>query len=133
MKELLVKMGFKVYVDWDIDAELNRTKVDKNTAALLRRRMQASTSLIYLATEQATSSKWMPWELGYFDGRKPDKVVVLPLLDRANSSFPEQEYVSLYPQAKKDEHDGSIYIQRDKEWTSLKDFLKPDTKWNRFP
>lgn len=39
----------------------------------------------------------MPWELGYFDGRKPVRVAILPLPSSSYSSFVGQEYLGLYP------------------------------------
>ena len=59
--------------------------------------MNQSSRLLYLATDNASSSKWMPWELGYFDGLKSGKVAILPLVDSVDSSFQGQEYLGLYP------------------------------------
>ena len=39
----------------------------------------------------------MPWELGYFDGFRPEKVSVLPLTFEENEEFKGQEYLELYP------------------------------------
>lgn len=97
VKELLEGMGLSVYVDWDADPELDRTAVSKKTAETLRKRMRQSKSLIYVATDKASTSKWMPWELGFFDGYNPGQVAVLPLLDTESGSFPAQEYLGLYP------------------------------------
>jgi hypothetical protein len=102
VKALLEEQGLKVYVDWAVDPFLDRTKVSKETAALLRERMRQSNSLIYLATESASSSKWMPWELGYFDGFKPNCVAIMPLLDYAQQQFTGQEYLALYPVVSKE-------------------------------
>lgn len=102
VKVLLEDMGKKVYVDWVDDPELDRTQVNKHTAERLRGRMKQSESLLYIATDNASSSKWMPWELGYFDGHKPSKVSILPVLDNANQTFEGQEYLGLYPTVDKD-------------------------------
>src|ERR1700730_6467996 len=53
VKLLLEKQGFSIYVDWDTDAHLDRSTVSKETATVLRTRMQQSKSLLYLATENA--------------------------------------------------------------------------------
>ncbi|WP_080430689.1 toll/interleukin-1 receptor domain-containing protein, partial [Burkholderia ubonensis] len=87
VKELLEDQGFKVYVDWVEDAQTDRTKVDRENADLLRRRMRQSNSLIWVATSAASESKWMPWELGYFDGFKPNQVAVMPLVDNPGCVF----------------------------------------------
>lgn len=102
VKVLLEDMGKKVYVDWVDDPELDRSKVNKHTAERLRGRMNQCDSLLYIATENASSSKWMPWELGYFDGHKPGQVAILPVLDSENQRFEGQEYLGLYPTVDKD-------------------------------
>ena len=66
----LLGMGFNVYIDWLEDPHLDRTNVTKRTADLLRRRMRSSKSLFIVSTENSRESKWVPWELGYFDGLK---------------------------------------------------------------
>lgn len=40
MKELLAEMGYKVYIDWIDDPQLNRRNVNRNTADKSRSRMQ---------------------------------------------------------------------------------------------
>lgn len=97
VKVLLEDMGKKVYVDWVDDPELDRSQVNKDTAERLRGRMNQSETLLYIATENASNSKWMPWELGYFDGSKPGNVSILPVLERADQRFEGQEYLGLYP------------------------------------
>lgn len=100
---ILENMGQKVYVDWVVDKQLSRDSVTKKTAEILRNRMKQSSRLLYLATDNASSSKWMPWELGYFDGLKSGKVAILPLVEYSFSSFEGQEYLGLYPALDKDE------------------------------
>src|SRR4051812_19630224 len=62
--------GHSVYVDWKIDHELDRSKVTVQTADLLRKRMLQSKCLFFLTSSNSPTSRWMPWELGYFDGLK---------------------------------------------------------------
>lgn len=101
--EFLKQMGKEVYVDWIEDRQLSRSSVTPETAETLRQRMNQSSRLLYLATDNASSSKWMPWELGYFDGLKYGNVAILPLVDSAYSSFQGQEYLGLYPALGKDD------------------------------
>ncbi|WP_430446869.1 MAG: toll/interleukin-1 receptor domain-containing protein [Pseudomonas piscis] len=103
IKKLLEQRGKRVYVDWVDDPELDRSRVTKDTAARLRHRMVQSESLFYVATDNATNSKWMPWELGFFDGLKHEKVRILPVLLSANQRFDGQEYLGLYPVVSKEE------------------------------
>lgn len=103
IKVMLEEEGKKVYVDWIDDQALDRNRVTAATAEVLRQRMRQSESLLYLATENAPKSKWMPWELGYFDGFKNGSVAVLPVMDESDSPFEGQEYLSLYPAISKEE------------------------------
>ncbi len=88
--------GLVVYVDWIVDAQLSRESVTPDTARVLRTRMLQSESLLYMHTENSPSSKWMPWELGFFDGRK-GAVAILPVVKRPASTFAGQEYLGIYP------------------------------------
>jgi hypothetical protein len=97
VKSLLEARGLSVYVDWIEDPQLDRARVTEGTAEVLRMRMQHSKSLIFATSESSPSSKWMPWELGYFDGSKPGHIAILPLVKSAGSSFVGQEYLGLYP------------------------------------
>lgn len=102
--ESLNDLGYRVYVDWVDDPQLDRSNVTKATANALRIRMNQSKSLLYATTQYAASSKWMPWELGYMDGRK-DRAAILPVFETENSSshtFKGQEYLGVYPYCIKD-------------------------------
>lgn len=102
VKAILESVGLQVYVDWIDDAQLDRSNVNRETADLLRRRMRQANSLVWAATDAASRSKWMPWELGYFDGFRPNHVAILPLLDSPGEGFQGQEYLALYPVAQPD-------------------------------
>lgn len=102
VENIFKDMGKTVYIDWVFDKHLSRDSVTKETAETLRNRMKQSSKLLYLATDNASSSKWMPWELGHFDGLKSGNVAILPLVDSVDSSFQGQEYLGLYPVLDKD-------------------------------
>lgn len=136
VKEILEKQGFKVYVDWVDDAHLDRGHVTPETAEMLRVRMRQSKSLVWVATEAASQSKWMPWELGYFDGFKPKQVAILPLVDSAYNTFKGQEYLAIYPIVGKDDYTNGgsdVFVEsRGKEWTTLKSFACGNAVYNRY-
>lgn len=92
---ILQDLGYNVYVDW-CDPKLNRNNVSPETAAILRERMKQSKSLVYAFSENASNSKWMPWELGYFDGLKDSRIAVLPISQSAKDSYKGTEFVGLY-------------------------------------
>lgn len=98
IKRILERSKQTVYVDWIDDPLLDRRHVTLATANRLRDRMQACDSLIYAATSHAENSKWMPWELGYFDGRKGPEAVAVMKLPRYAGENVGQEYLDLYPQ-----------------------------------
>jgi hypothetical protein len=96
VKALLEQDGVKVYVYWIEDGQSQR--VTAATANNLRSRMQHCRALIYASSQASPKSKWMPWELGYFDGHKPGRIAIFPLAGGiAGSSFVGQEYLALYP------------------------------------
>ncbi|MBW0298733.1 toll-Interleukin receptor [Shewanella xiamenensis] len=136
VKEMLEQEGLKVYVDWDTDRHLSRNKVNKETAELLRVRMKQSNSLIYIATDNSPNSKWMPWELGYFDGLRTDCIGILPLQDSEGQAFQGQEYLSLYPIVSKGQYrDGTkeIFVENKGEsWKSLKMFAQGGYSWQKY-
>ena len=95
LKLELEDLGFLVYVDWIEDPKLSRANVTKETALILQGRMKQCSALLYAFSENAASSKWMPWELGYFDGIK-GTVAVLPISKTSKSSFKGSEYLGIY-------------------------------------
>lgn len=136
VKVILENMGYKVYVDWIEDSQLDRSRVTPDTAELLRVRMRQSNSLIWVATEAASESKWMPWELGYFDGFKPKQVAILPLVDNTTDVFKGQEYLAIYPVVDKDRYtDGrtDVFVEsKGKEWATLKSFSSTSPSFNKY-
>ncbi|MEK0160811.1 toll/interleukin-1 receptor domain-containing protein [Pseudoalteromonas piscicida] len=135
-KILEEEQGLTVYVDWDTDRQLSRENVNKETADLLRMRMKQSKSLIYVATENSPNSRWMPWELGYFDGFRPQGVAILPLLDSEDESFNGQEYLSLYPVVTKGRYKNGqkeTFVKNGFEsWQTLKQFGGGATNWRSY-
>jgi hypothetical protein len=97
VKALLEREGLSVYVDWIEDPQLDRSRVSAATADQLRNRMKHSNYLLYASSRASSHSKWMPWELGYFDGRRSGKVGILPIVDRPGDRFVGVEYLGLYP------------------------------------
>ena len=97
VREVLIGLGLTVYVDWIDDAQLGRESVTAENADVLRVRMRSSKSMVFLTTKNSVSSKWMPWELGFFDGMRNGFIGILPIVDSAGATFSGQEYLGLYP------------------------------------
>ena len=127
--ELFNNAGFSVYVDWLNDTHLDRSKVDRETAKLLRSRMDESKGLAYIATNNITNSKWCPWELGYADGQTNGKCAILPIMKTSSDKFKGQEYLELYPYidyAKSEKEKYTFWVNDPKDnskYTSLEDWL----------
>ena len=97
MKAIFEDLKYSVYVDWIEDPQMDRSKVTPATADQLRQRMSSSKSLFFVTTTNAESSKWMPWECGFFDGKK-EKVAIVPIqASSTNNAYSGQEYLGLYP------------------------------------
>jgi hypothetical protein len=122
MRETLVELGYSVYVDWFEDPTLDKPKLTPDTANLLRKRMQRAKSLLYVTNENIESSKWMPWECGYFDGLK-EKVAIVPIKSTDLANYYGKEYLSFYPWCVKDE--GILKIFKDnKTYSTFEHWLK---------
>lgn len=89
-------LGYKVYIDWRDDPLLDRTAVTEATANKLKSRMKSSKCLLFSTTESSSSSKWMPWELGFKDGHN-SRVAILPVATGSSYDFKGQEYLGIYP------------------------------------
>ncbi|MFN1617636.1 TIR domain-containing protein [Vibrio rotiferianus] len=96
LKNYLEDNDLSVYVDWIDDHQLERESVNSETAQTLRKRMKQCKSLVFATSSNSTTSKWMPWECGYFDGIN-GKIAILPISKIDEYSFEGQEYLGLYP------------------------------------
>jgi hypothetical protein len=119
----LTNKGHSVYVDWIIDPQFSRTNVTKDTVNKIRERMKQSKSLVYATSKNASTSKWMPWELGYMDGNK-GKCAILPIMETESGTFNGQEFLSVYPIISRGEFEHSdlnvkvesYYTETMKQW-----------------
>lgn len=109
----LTNLGFTVYVDWIVDPHLDRNNVTKETAEHVRNRLRSSKTLLLAISANATLSRWVPWELGYIDG-KTTQCALLPVAqgDTVRTSFTRTEYLTLYP-----------YIEKPNDLTNFRDKL----------
>lgn len=136
IKLIMESQGFTVYVDWIADPELDRSRVTKATALLLRKRMGQCKSLIYAATTNSSSSLWMPWELGYFDGLRQSNVAILPLTDHPGEHFQGQEYLGLYPLVTKGTYTNGrpeVFVEDfGRNWATLSSFARGAPAWTPY-
>jgi len=132
LKRDIETRGFTVYVDWIDDLhQLDRSSITPETARTLKERMGRCKGLLYAAFDHATTSKWMPWETGYFDALKK-RVSIVPILERdsGDDSYKGQEYLGLYPYVVKTGenlyvHNDATKYARMRWWLDQADALPP--------
>lgn len=95
LKTRLEELDFRVYWDRD-DPVLKDKPVTKETAEHLRNRMRRCRALVFAVSSHAGESRWMPWELGFFDGRT-GRVFVYPLDEGVLEHNTGQQYLDFYP------------------------------------
>jgi hypothetical protein len=96
IKAFLEDAQLSVYVDRYSDPQLTPEDVTSATAEILRRRMRNSGALLYVHSRFSKKSRWMPWELGFFDGLK-GRVGIIPVTQNQEEAFKGEEYLNLYP------------------------------------
>lgn len=91
-------MGILIYVDW-LDPTMPRT-TNADTAIKIKEKILQCERFVVLLTENSRDSKWVPWELGYADGKKKNEdISVMPVKRNYytdESSFDGLEYMQLY-------------------------------------
>lgn len=134
VKAYIEEQGFSVYVDWIEDPQLDRGNVTPATADQLRARMSACASMVFATSENSPNSKWMPWELGYFDGLRKGRIAVLPLVAREGENFEGQQYIGLYPKIEKLQVNQTLrpFVTKGKTYMTLDDFKIGKTQFKPF-
>jgi hypothetical protein len=89
-------LGYEVYVDWKVDPDLDRARVNRETAERFRQAMRHCGCLLFYARPDVELSKWMPWELGFFDGRHGARRIAVYTDDPQGFRAGQQEYLDLY-------------------------------------
>ena len=120
VKSFLEDRGLSVYVDRYSDPQMSPDNVSRDTARILRSRMRNSEILLYIHSSYSKTSRWMPWELGFFDGLK-GKVGVIPVTRNQEENFKGEEYLNLYP-----------YVDVEKGLKSNIDYLWISESSNRY-
>lgn len=108
LRDLIQSWNFSCYIDAD-DAELQRIEDPKEMAQHIRNNLRGCRVLIYAFSSASPRSRWMPWELGFFDGRWGSRQIALYDLDEPDPSSPTarqepasddalslQEYLEIY-------------------------------------
>jgi hypothetical protein len=93
LKDTIAQYGYSLYIDWE-DSGLPQI-ADRQTAETIKRRIAELDYFWVLATSNAVTSRWVPWEIGIADSLDNAKVFIIPVTDQ-NSSFKGNEYLQLY-------------------------------------
>lgn len=108
LKKELEAERLTVYVDWLEDPDLDRSDVTPVTAQKLRARMRTCRTLVYATSKNASASRWMPWELGYFDGHHTESRVAICPIQEGTGSYAGEEYLGVYKRVEKIRHEGVL-------------------------
>lgn len=95
MRAQLVDEGLSVYVDTVEDPDLGARELSHLVAERLKARMRQCRALLYIVTPNTTRSRWMPWELGFFDGYR-GKVGIVPVVE-GHDNYKPDAFDSFYP------------------------------------
>ncbi len=100
LKAFYENQGKRAYVAEIDDPGISSNGINKHTARTLQNRMMHSEELYYILSKNSQDSTWMPWEVGFFDGKKSGiKIKVVPIVDEHDYEildFPGHEYLELY-------------------------------------
>lgn len=108
--DYLEERGYAVFCDWIELPEMDRAAVTPSNAAAVREAMRASDSMLFIDTQGAAQSRWMCWELGWFDAAK-GHVAILPVVAQDTEYYYGREFLGLYPYARIDS-EGDLEIVR---------------------
>ena len=94
LKKTLGQMGINLYIDW-LDNKMP-PQTNRETAEALKNKITEMNFFMILATKTALTSRWVPWEIGIADGRKPHQQILLVPVADPSGEFHGSEYLRLY-------------------------------------
>lgn len=104
LQAFLAYKGWTLYIDWQDSTMPTTTNV--KTAEKIQDKISTMKWFLYLATANSANSKWCPWELGYADGIKGKRsIVIVPTRDK-NGIEHGKEYIGLYKRVSKTKSGG---------------------------
>lgn len=91
----LGSQGINVYVDWN-DKGIPRI-TNRETANKIKESIDDNSFFLILATDNALSSRWVPWEIDVADQmKKSQRIAIIPIVERDDNEFKGNEYLQLY-------------------------------------
>jgi len=124
--KVLENHGGHVYVD-EKDPDMPPSTSEK-TAELLKERITQSRKFVLLTSENSKESRWVPWELGFADGKKGlSNIALFPASDyQYEKEWASWEYLGLYRRiayGKLNGYEGDVWMVLD-EKKNTADLLK---------
>jgi len=93
---LFDKVDFDIYIDW-MDKGMPKV-TDKNTALMIRDKIEHCHKFLFLATSRGLQSKWCDWELGIaYSIKKENELAILPIQSKSGK-WNGSEYLNLFPE-----------------------------------
>lgn len=112
----LAGLGIKLYVDWQ-DSGMPRI-TDRKTAENIKKKISDLSYFLVLATPNALSSRWVPWEIGVADQAKAsEKIAVIPVVDQFGK-FEGNEYLQLYNRVEADNFGKLLVFEKSQTYSS---------------
>lgn len=108
--DYLEQQGYTAFCDWIESSESDRSAVTPANAAAVREAMRMSDTMLFLDTQGAVQSRWMCWELGWFDAAN-GRVAILPVASENTDYYYGREFLGLYPYVRIDT-EGDLEIVR---------------------
>ncbi|NII29402.1 toll/interleukin-1 receptor domain-containing protein [Pseudoflavitalea sp. X16] len=103
----LRSIGILVYIDWLDSAMPPFTNAE--TAEKIKNKIKECNKFILLATNNAISSKWCNWELGFGDAQKYiNKIALFPLSENSGN-WNGAEYLRIYPRIEESNYTSEYY------------------------
>jgi hypothetical protein len=120
----LRSIGIRVYIDW-LDPSMPPF-TSAETADKIKKKIKECNKFILLATNNAITSRWCNWELGFGDAQKYINRIALFPLSENSGTWNGAEYLKIYPRIEESNYTSEYYkvIYPDGKDMSFSEWLK---------
>jgi len=88
--------GYSVCLDGYREHDSTDRRITQERGKELRSVMERCLGMIILTTSAKSDSIWLPWECGFFEGKK-SRIAVLPITPANSDIYRGEGYLGLYP------------------------------------
>ena len=101
------------------------SQTSADTAKRLKDKIDGCDRVLVVATNNAVSSRWVPWELGYGDKAKGENNIVIILIADPYGRWEGSEYLRLYPHVSQTDSDQlGVFRSSQKSGVLLKSWME---------